>query len=264
MKPYLLVVSYWGRPFHGFQLQRPGLSTVQAHLERALSHVEGRPVRVRGAGRTDAGVHAAAMPVRADISREMPQEKWFLALHGLLPPEIQIREMQEIPPDFDPRFHAVGKTYVYCLWLGPRSPFYAPFAAPWPYPFQKDLLEATLSLLKGEKDFHAFARAHGKRGRTRRTLSLSWGQKGALVAIYFRSDGFLYRMVRALVAAILAVQRGRIALKDLPAYLEPGGPSFPWTAPPEGLTLLEVEYPDRVVTDLAFRSFLPRPIECPL
>ncbi|MDI3269306.1 MAG: tRNA pseudouridine synthase A [Bacillota bacterium] len=260
MRPYLLVVSYWGRPFHGFQMQRAAQPTVQGHLERALSHIEGRPVRIRAAGRTDTGVHAAAMPVRIDISREMSRRKWLLALHGLLPQEIQIRDIQEIPADFDPRFDALRKTYVYCLWLGERTPFWAPYATPWPFPLDEENLAKTLFLLEGTRDFRAFARAHGKRGRTLRSLTAHWGRKGQLVALYFASDGFLYRMVRSLAAAVLAVQRGRLSLDDLSAYLDPKGPSFPWTAPSQGLTLLQVDYPDRVIADLAFRTtFLPRP-----
>jgi len=113
-----LIVAYDGAPFAGWQSQSHG-NTVQDHLERAFERVTGEPVRVHGAGRTDAGVHAFAQCAHVDVLKFLPADRWIKALNALLPSAIRVLRCRYVSQDFHARLSAKGKIYRYRFWTAP-------------------------------------------------------------------------------------------------------------------------------------------------
>src|SRR6476646_5703092 len=116
-----LIVAYDGAPFAGWQSQSHR-NTVQDHLERALERVTSEAVRVHGAGRTDAGVHALAQCAHVDVSKFLPTDRWIKALNALLPSAIRVLRCQYVSKDFHARFSTKGKNYRYRIWTAPILP----------------------------------------------------------------------------------------------------------------------------------------------
>jgi len=116
-----LIVAYDGTPFAGWQSQSH-CNTVQDHLERAFKRVTGGAVRVHGAGRTDAGVHALAQCAHVDVLKFLPPDRWIKALNALLPPAIRVPRCRYVSKDFHARLSAKGKMYRYRIWIAPILP----------------------------------------------------------------------------------------------------------------------------------------------
>src|SRR6516225_5447101 len=115
------IIAYDGAPFAGWQSQSHG-NTIQDHLEHAFKRIASRPVRVHGAGRTDAGVHALAQCAHADVDKALTPARWMEALNALLPPTIRVRRCQYVSNDFHARLSAKGKVYRYRIWCAPVLP----------------------------------------------------------------------------------------------------------------------------------------------
>ena len=242
-----LLVSYAGGAFAGFQRQ-PAADTVQSRLEQALGALLGGPVTVRGAGRTDAGVHAAGQVVDCLLPPgcPLPPQRLPQALAGRLPPDIAVAAAFAVPADFHARKSAVSKRYRYLLWReATASPFWRPYA--WHYSGHLDTaaMGAAAAVLLGRHDFRAFAGAARPVADARRTLlgAAVYGE-GPWLAIEIEADGFLYRMVRAIAGTLLEVGRGAMSVADVRGLLRDGlrsaaGPSLP----AHGLCLLWVRYP---------------------
>lgn len=243
-----LTLAYDGTDLHGFQIQgdRP---TVQLRLEQALGRVAGHPVRVAAAGRTDAGVHAAGQVVHADLHGRIPTERIPEAVNSLLPPDIVVYAAEEVPPSFHARFSATGKVYRYSVLEAPHDwPFIRRYVLHSPLRRDWDLIALCIPYLKGRRDFAAF-QSSGRRARsTVRNLrrieitrqEMGWG---TIHHLTFEADGFLYNMVRNIVGTLLEVGAGRRPPSWVAEVLESrdrrrAGP----TAPPQGLTLVEVRY----------------------
>jgi tRNA pseudouridine38-40 synthase len=246
-RPVALVLAYHGAGFAGFQRQ-PGARTVQGVLERALGDMAGRPVAVRGAGRTDAGVHAAGQVAdcRLPDGVRVPTARLPLALGARLPADLAVAEAHDVPPDFHARRSALAKRYRYLIWRRPvPSPFWRQCA--WSYAGRLDApaMAAAAPALVGRRDFSALAgSATPVRSAVRTVLSCTVRAEDPWLAIDVEADGFLYHMVRAIAGTLLEVGRGALRPEDLPAVLCSGrraaaGPSLP----ANGLCLLFVRYP---------------------
>ncbi len=243
-----LIVSYAGTAYAGFQRQ-PGRVTVQSRLEEALSDLAGQPVRLRGAGRTDAGVHAAGQVVDAWLpaSVRLPAARLPLALGPRLPADIGAAAAFEVAPAFDARRSAVSKRYRYLIWRGPTpSPFFRAHAWGYAGPLALAAMEQAAQALIGRHDFRAFAGAARPVEDAHRTVhDCAVWVDGPWLAVEVEADGFLYRMVRAIVGTLVEVGRGvrrpqEVARLCAGAPRSAGGPSVP----PQGLCLLWVRYPD--------------------
>src|SRR5438067_6784607 len=158
------IVAYDGAPFAGWQSQSHR-NTVQDHLERAFERIAGTSVRVHGAGRTDAGVHALAQCAHADVTRRTPID-WVAALNAHLPREIRVLRCVRAPADFHARYSAKGKIYTYRIWNAPvLSPFELGRAWHLPgAPLDVGALKNAAALFVGTHDFAAFAANRGKAG----------------------------------------------------------------------------------------------------
>lgn len=241
-----LVVAYDGRPFAGWQSQAHG-ETVQDYLEKALSRVNGKKVKVHGAGRTDRGVHALGQCAHADVTRNrLTPDRWVMALNAVLPPTIRVMSCRRVSLQFHARYSAKGKIYRYRIWNGPVLPPLE-LGRVWhiPRPFDFELLSAGAAKFRGRHDFAAFAANRGKpEPDTVRTIAAVKVKKsGSLVTFEFSGDGFLYKMVRMMVAAAVQCAQGRITPAAVAEMLRGGGAAkTQFVAPGEGLFLLRVRY----------------------
>ena len=240
-----MIVAYDGAPFAGWQSQSHR-NTIQDHLERAFERVTGEPVRVHGAGRTDAGVHALAQCTHVDVAKLLAPARWGEALNALLPPAIRVLRCRYVSNDFHARLSAKGKIYRYRIWSAPAlSPF--EYRRAWHIPHELDvkLLNAAAKHFVGTHDFAGFAANRGKpENSTVRTIySVRVRQKGPCVTIEFDGDGFLYKMVRLIVGSLVKCALGKTRIEDVTARLDSSQiGSARLAAPAEGLFLVRVRY----------------------
>ncbi len=240
-----LTVAYDGTRFHGFQRQREE-PTVQSCLEDALRTINGTAVVVRGAGRTDAGVHAFAQVVCFDPDVQIPLDRWPVAMNGLLPEGIWVKGARLVPGDFDPVGWASWKHYRYRIRLDDGGlPFLANFA--WYLMRNLDLseMERAARGLEGVRDFASF-QVSGRpvKSTVRNMHRLVVTSDQSVVSIDMIADGFLYKMARSIVGTLVEVGLGRITPEDLWSARDAGDRSAAGpTAPGHGLFLIAVGYP---------------------
>ncbi len=240
-------VAYDGTDFSGWQVQ-PGLPTIQGTLEAAITAIEGKPVRVIGSGRTDAGVHAFAQVAAVTLDNPIPPDNFRRAVNRLLPRSIRISGVREAEPDFHPRFSALRKSYEYRIFREEICPpFEWRFVYHHPYPLNECAMIEAAQLFEGEHDFTAFAAADESdavRDSKVRTIFRSALVRKPQVLVYnVTGSGFLKHMVRNMVGVLLEVGKGNLSGNDLLARLARGCASKPGpTAPASGLFLISVEY----------------------
>ena len=256
-----LSVSYDGTALHGWARQ-PGQRTVQGDLEQALSMVLRVPVDLTVAGRTDAGVHATGQVAHCDVPRPVwreQQQRLVRRLRGVLPPDIAVPAVVEAHPDFDARFGALGRHYVYRLTDDPSGPppLRRADTAGWPLTLDADAMALAAGLLLGEHDFAAFCRRREGATTIRTLLALDVVREGPLITVTASADAFCHSMVRSLVGALLAVGEGRRP-PEWPAglFARTERASEVPVAPAGGLTLVRVDYPSD--DELAARARVTR------
>jgi tRNA pseudouridine38-40 synthase len=240
-----LIVAYDGAPFAGWQSQSHR-NTVQDHLERAFERVTSGAVRIHGAGRTDAGVHALAQCVHVDILKFLPPDRWIKALNALLPPAIRVLRCRYVSQDFHARLSAKGKIYRYRIWTAPILPPFE-YRRAWHIGQSPDLkiLKSAAKHFVGTHDFAAFAANRSKpEPSTIRTInSVRVHQKGPCITIEFDGNGFLYKMVRLMVGALVKCALGKMRIEEITSRLHSGKVSSArFVAPAEGLYLVRVRY----------------------
>ena len=242
------VVAYDGRPFSGWQSQKNG-NTIQDHLERAFANVAQQRIAVSGAGRTDAGVHALAQTAHADLpARSLAAAQWPDALNASLPPTIRVLRCRYVSTAFHARFTAKGKIYRYRIWNERVLPPLEHGRA-WhvPGPLTGSAIAGAAQEFVGRHDFASFSANRGKPDEdTVRTIdSVRMRVNGKCLVLEFSGDGFLYKMVRLMVGALVRCGRGQAPPGEISRRLQ--SPSLtPATsrlvAPAEGLYLVRVRY----------------------
>lgn len=241
-----LTVAYDGAAFAGWQSQAHR-NTVQDELERALQKISGHRIRVHGAGRTDAGVHALAQCAHVDLpDKRMLIERWRNALNAVLPAAVRILRCQYVSQKFHARFSATGKLYRYRIWAAPILPPLE-LGRAWHIssPLAGDLLKAAGQKFVGRHDFAAFAANRGNKEKdTSRTISsLRIRRSGPRITIDVAGDGFLYKMVRLMVGEMTRVALGKIDVSEIASRLKSGQPDGSrFVAPAEGLYLVKIWY----------------------
>jgi tRNA pseudouridine38-40 synthase len=244
-------VRYDGAGFAGWQVQ-PDRRTVQGEIERALARIASQPVRIHGAARTDAGVHALGQVFSCRWPKELDPERLRRSLSQMLGLEIRVEHIEEVPPEFHARFSAVSKCYAYTLaFAGEPDPFWARYAWCVPWPMDITRLAELGKRLAGTHDFAGFQCTGSSAETTVRTLYSVEVQPGGIVGpcdardlcrIEFHGDGFLYKMVRNIVGTMVDIARGKVSEERLDERLASRGPFRGHTAPAHGLTLFEVRY----------------------
>jgi tRNA pseudouridine38-40 synthase len=242
-----LVIQYLGTQFHGWQRQ-PNGRTVQEDLETALADFLNHPVTVHSAGRTDAGVHAAAQVAHFEAPRHIPDYRWKSILNGRLADDVLIRGSATVPNDWHARFSALWRRYRYTLYTDPSANlFLAPYS--WHYyhhPLDESLMQAALDPLLGTHHLAAFQRAGSSRPHAWVEVQDVQCQRfGPLVQIEVQASGFLYGMMRLLVGLLVQVgtkERSLSEFKDI--WVNQRREVVKYSAPAKGLCLLRVGYPE--------------------
>ena len=247
---YKFLIQYDGTDFHGWQIQ-DNQRTVQGELERVLSSIEDADVSVAGSGRTDAGVHAEGQVATAKISRNFTPDKLRAAINGNLWRDVRILNVEKADDDFHARFSAKGKTYVYRVINAPViSPFWSRYAYHEHRPLDISKMNEAARLFLGEHDWTAFSAASSESENKVRTISefsveSEWDERAKSSLIKFRisGNGFLRYMVRSIVGTMLEVGRDEKDFDTIQTAIINGDRNLAGkTAPPNGLTLLKVDY----------------------
>jgi tRNA pseudouridine38-40 synthase len=245
MPRYRITIEYDGTPFVGWQRQENGRSVQQA-IEEAIAKFAGESVTLRAAGRTDAGVHALGQVAHLDLARDWPADTVRDALNAHLRPEpVAIVEAAQAAPDFDARFSAVKRHYLYRI-LNRRAPAALEFNRVWaiPQPLDTDAMHRAAQALIGKHDFTTFRAAECQADSPLRTLDrLDVSREGGEIAVRASARSFLHSQVRSMVGSLVKVGEGKwpesrigeiLAARDRAAC----GP----LAPPQGLYLAAVDY----------------------
>lgn len=247
-----LDIAYDGSGFSGWAAQ-PDRRTVAGVLTEALARIfgAGRATGLTVAGRTDAGVHATGQVCHVDL----PSSAWRRSadslvrrLAGLLPPDVRVRAVTEVPPEFDARFSATFRRYEYRVTDAPygADPLRRHEVLAWPRPLDLTALNGAAAGLVGEHDFAAYCRRKEHATTVREITRLDWRREdGGLLVATVQADAFCQSMVRSLVGAMLAVGDGRRPV-DWPGGLlsRRERANEVTVAPAHGLTLVAVGYPD--------------------
>ena len=238
----LITVAYDGEGFAGFARQ-PSARTIAGELDGAVRSLSPTASHVRGASRTDAGVHARGQRVAFDTDLVIPPRGWVMALNAELPKQIVIVRAAESAPGFEPRFHAVQKTYRYVLLESEiNDPFRSGRCWRIGERLNHDAMQSAAMPLLGEHDFSAFRAAGDERTETVRRLLRIEVRRGRddprLTEIVVEGDRFMYRMVRIIVGSLVDVGAGRLDPSRLGLALREGQRALLGrTAPPDGLCL---------------------------
>jgi tRNA pseudouridine38-40 synthase len=242
---FKLTIAYDGTCYAGWQLQ-PNGKTIQEVVELALTKIAGRHVRIHGSGRTDAGVHAKGQVANCSLDTQLKSATLLRALNANLPEDIRVLRVQEVDAKFHARFSATGKEYRYQVDCGVVADPFLRMCA-WHHPRSLDIaaMRAAARQLKGRHDFSALSANPMRTVETTvRTISkLSVTKRGNVLTIAVAADGFLYKMVRSIVGALVKVGEGRLAGEQLQQLMKAKKrTALVETAPAKGLFLWRVFY----------------------
>lgn len=238
-----LTLQYDGTAYAGWQIQ-PRQPTIQGALTEVLSRIEGRPVQLHGAGRTDAGVHALGQVANYMSAKTITCDQLKRALNASIARDIRVIDVEEVEEGFHARFSAKQKTYRYVVALGETvSPFEYRYVYHYPYSLDIDALRLAASAMIGRHDFAAFATATDIESTTRTVTAIEIFYQPDRLVIEVTGEGFLRYMVRTMVGTLLWVGRGRLAPDGVSEILASRNRSLAGeTAPASGLTLVRIDY----------------------
>ncbi len=244
---YFLELSYNGAAYRGWQRQ-PAAPSVQQTLEEALSTllgVGGEPIEITGAGRTDTGVHAAYYVAHFDVTRRIADTADFIYhANSILPPDIAIGSVKQVPDDAHARFDATEREYTYYI-ITRKDPFRTPLAWQYTVPLDLEAMNRAAAHLLRTEDFTTFAKlGGGNRTNICRVTEAQWqrGTNGELI-FTIRADRFLRNMVRAIVGTLVDVGRGKISPEQFAEIIaEKNLSRSSGGAPAHGLFLTDIKY----------------------
>jgi tRNA pseudouridine38-40 synthase len=261
-------IEYDGTDYHGFQRQPVNHGpTVQGALEAAVARISGEMSVVHGAGRTDAGVHASGQVIHFRTNSHLTLQVWIQALNAVLPNTVAVRWAKEVPEGFHARYSALSRSYRYTIW-NDEAP--APLVARYSYyhsgALAVELMQDACQLLLGRKDFGAFGRSPdetnpikaGPHHCIRTMLEARCLRQNALIYCDFTADAFLTGMVRRIVGTLLLVGQKRLSLNEFATIVQQANKTHPGSAaPPYGLCLVRVNYPEEFGVSFEERSNAP-------
>lgn len=244
---YRAVIQYEGTRYRGWQVQGNTDQTIQGKLEALLGRMAGEAVEAHGSGRTDGGVHAAGQVISFRCKTGRSPEEIRDYMNQYLPEDIAVLSVEEAAPRFHARLNAVRKTYVYTIWNSAvPNVFGRRFMTRVEKPLDAERMREAAGYLCGTHDFCAFSSLNPKRFKkstVRRLDEVRIEQEGSMIRIYFTGNGFLYHMVRILAGTLVEVGMGLKKPEDVEQMLASGSRADTGRLmPPEGLTLLRVEY----------------------
>src|SRR6267154_2281264 len=259
MQNIKLTLAYDGTDFSGWQIQ-PGQATIQGALSDVLENLTQQRLSIHGAGRTDAGVHAAGQVANFKTQAELTPGEFQRAFNALLPPSIRVNAAEEVSPDFHSRWDALAKTYRYRIFRGRVvSPFLWKYVLHDPYEMNFDAMAEAACHFTGEHDFTSFAASTGSeeddlerttirtiyRSELLRTQNDNSHNPAEEWVYVVRGKSFMRHMVRKMVGTLVDIGRGKLVAADLPKLFALRDRSKSGaTMPPHGLCLESVEYAD--------------------
>lgn len=243
--PVRMLVAYDGTGFSGFQVQ-PAAPTVQGEIEAALERVYGQAVRIYGAGRTDAGVHATGQVVSFDAPSDLDLERVQRSVNGQLAPSVSVLDIASGPEGFHARHSARTRAYTYLLYNHEAPQPLLDRIAVWePRALDVDAFDAAMRAMVGHHDFSSFARVRDDQDPERTVLSAGASSSGAIVRCSIEAVSFLHQMVRSIVGSALEVAVGRRPVEWMSEVLaRRDRAAAGQMMRPHGLTLSDVVYVD--------------------
>lgn len=243
----LISISYNGRNFSGFQYQHD-YRTVQGTIEKQLTRMHKTFVRINASSRTDAGVHALQQYFHFDTTINLPPEKWKFILNNAMPNDIRVNDVRIVADDFHSRFDALDKTYRYKVYTAEKNPFYDGLKTHYPYQLNIESMKQAMEPFIGIHDFTTFSSAKAEiKNKVREIKAFELIETDDGFEFTITGSGFLYNMVRILVAYVLEVGRGIRQADTLKMIAAKDRTLIPKTAPAEGLYLEKVNY--KVIKD---------------
>lgn len=245
MRNLLLKISYDGKRYHGWQIQKNAV-TVQEVFQHALKSILGTQPDLKGCSRTDSGVHAYEYCISMKLAHSIPEKRLVGALNHFLPADIAVHSCVQVADDFHARYSCKGKEYVYKLWNHKiRDPFLDGYAHHYWHALNESVLDEAARHYIGAHDFTSFCTLDQRKAgnMVRCVTNAKVERQGDMVLFTVAADGFLYHMVRIMVGTLLRVAQGKFQPDDIPRIIKAknrklAGP----TAPPCGLYLNRVFY----------------------
>lgn len=239
---YKMIISYDGSFFHGFQRQK-GYSSVQETLEQVLTSILKTPVVIKGAGRTDAGVHAVGQVVHFDSDQLVPEKNLKRIINKKVYPHIYVDEVKHVDESFHSRISSTKKEYRYFISIGKFNPFEANYRHFFHNRINIEKIKQAMGYLVGTHDFKSFSK-NKVITNTVRTIELFELEVNNNELVFrIIGDGFMYNMVRIIIALMLKVGEEKLKPEDIKLILEGEDRRLaPYVAPPQGLYLWKVYY----------------------
>ena len=245
MRNILITIAYDGKRFHGWQIQKNGI-TVQEVFQDALKNVVGEYKDLKGCSRTDSRVHANMYCISVKISHPIPVERLQPALNKWLPEEVVCTECREVDINFHARYDCKSKQYIYKIWNSDtRNPFLNGYALFYRYKLDEKLLNESAQAFVGKHDFTSFSTLdkREKGDFVRDVKQFKVEREGNMVTMTVEADGFLYNMVRIMVGTLLEIASGKIPADGISEIIEKKDREYAGaTAPACGLYLNKVNY----------------------
>lgn len=252
MNRYFIEVAYKGAAYSGFQVQE-NAHTVQAEVDRALSILFRETIVSTGSSRTDAGVNAYQNFLHFDT--ELPLHPQFIyKINAILPDDVVLNGVYAVPPDANSRFAALSRAYEYTLYTK-KDPFLQDRGYFFPYRLDFAALQEAASIITEYTDFTTFS----KRNTQVKTflcniMESQWSTEGHRIVYNVKANRFLRGMVRGLVGTMLRVGRGKLSLSEFRTVIESKDCTrADFAVPPQGLFLMQVNYPDRLLEPIHFK-----------
>lgn len=246
MQKYQIIVSYDGTDYNGWQFQQR-LPSITHTLQQTFYHIFNSPIKITGASRTDAGVHAHGQVAMFQTDLIAQPEQMLRAWNNRLSPDIVIRSLTAVANDFHPFYNVARKTYHYHFFVEQPSPFIQRFGAYYQRKIDIHLLQKVLALFVGTHDFNAFCSADSEspsKVRTIDSIAVEYMPEWRAYRIIFTGSSFLHHMIRRIVgAAIKVATSDTMTVNYIQEILHSKNPNNPLpTAPAKGLMLYEVVY----------------------
>jgi len=248
MQRFFVQLSFKGTNYHGWQIQ-PNAITVQEVVERAFSTVLREKVQVTGAGRTDTGVHASFFICHFDsLSDEPETEKFIYRLNSILPADISLQGIRQVPTDAHARFSALSRTYKYYI-HNKKDPFKTDISYLYTGSLDRDKMNEGAGMLKEYTDFTSFSRLHTDvKTNLCRILYAHWEREGDTLVFTIEADRFLRNMVRAITGTLLKMGTGKLSAEEFRRIIEARDRGVAGdSAPARGLFLTDIKYPPDIM-----------------
>lgn len=239
---YKMVIAYDGTFFHGFQRQK-NYNSVQETLEKNLTEILKTPVVIKGAGRTDAGVHAVGQVVHFDSVQVIPPKNLMKITNRKVYPHIRIEDVEVVDESFHSRVSATKKEYRYVVSIGEFSPFQANYRHFFHNHININDIKKAMKYIEGTHDFKSFSKNHVITNTIRTIENFELDVEEDILTFRIVGTGFMYNMVRIIVALMLKVGEGKLKPEDIEMILDGKDRKYaPYVAPPQGLYLWKVYY----------------------